>query len=532
MTIAIVSGNRGTAGHKSSGTSLTLTPSAALAVGNYGLLAVVVDNVGTAEGETDDVSVTDTNGNTWIKLREQTEANTAALSGVTCALFLAELNAELNGTDTVTIALTANATAKGAGLAELSSTDPLVLSTGGANGTNEVAGTSYSVALSGLTSVAGLYVGMTAAENETGVVLDTAYTELAFAEIGSGTAGGSATNVIAHVGTLANTSTGDTFDATVAGSDRATILVRLEEVAAGGPQTLDGVLFTKAPTFPTGRLDLRLSGATFTKAATFPTGQINFTVSGTTFQKAPTFPTGTLIQAQFLTGTTFTKAPTFPTGAISSTGGTQTLSGTLFVKAPSFPQGRLDLNLAGVTFTKAPSFPQGQLNLQLAGTTFVQAPTFPAGTLVQEQFLTGATFQQVPTFPTGSISAGAATQNLSGVLFVTAPSFPTGKLNLQLTGITFTKAGTFLTGALVQEQTLSGTTFVKAPTFPQGALAGTQILTGVLFTKAGTFPVGIVVQGTLGGPVVGALASFETGARQAELAGAASAEFDGATSAE
>jgi hypothetical protein len=233
MTIAIVSGNRGTAGHKSSGTSLTLTPSAALAAGNYGLLAVVVDNVGTAEGETDDVSVTDTNGDTWIKLREQTEANTAALSGVTCALFLAELNAELNGTDTITITLTANATAKGAGLAELSSTDPLVLSTGGANGTNEVAGTSYSVALSGLTSVPGLYVGMTAAENETGVVLDTAYTELAFAEIGSGVAGGSATNVIAHVGTLANTSTGDTFDSTVAGSDRATILVRLEEVAAG-----------------------------------------------------------------------------------------------------------------------------------------------------------------------------------------------------------------------------------------------------------------------------------------------------------
>jgi hypothetical protein len=247
VAIAIVSGNRGTATEKTSDTSLVLTPSAALAAGNYGLLAVVVDNVGTVEGETATVSVTDSQGHTWTRLREQSQGTTA-LAGVTCALFLAPLTNGLGTGDTITITLTANGTAKGAGLAELSvgAGNTLELSTGGANGTNEAAATSYSVALSGLTSVAGLYVGMTAAENETGVALDTAYTELAFGEIGSGIAGGSATNVIAHVGTLANTSTGDTFDASVAGADRATILIRLEEAAAAGPQTVSPGLIDQA----------------------------------------------------------------------------------------------------------------------------------------------------------------------------------------------------------------------------------------------------------------------------------------------
>ena len=243
MTISIVNGNRGTATEKTSDQTLALTPSGDLARGNFALLAVVIDNPATSEGETAHLSVSDTKGLTWTKLREQTEANTAALTGVTCALFLAMCDsAGLTTSDTISIALGTAATAKGAGLAELSAgvLKRIVLSAAGANGSNGAAATSYSVALSGLTNVAGLYVGMAAGEEEvdTAVTLDAGYAGIGFGSIGSGVAGVATSNVRARVGTLANTSAGDTFDASgLTSSDRATILVRLEEADILVPPT-------------------------------------------------------------------------------------------------------------------------------------------------------------------------------------------------------------------------------------------------------------------------------------------------------
>lgn len=234
MTITVENGNRGTATEKVSDQTLALTPNGTLAAGRFGLLAVVIDNTGTAEGETTDISATDTQGHLWVRLREQTEANTAALSGVTCALLLARLTNGLTVADTINIAFAAATTAKGAGLAELSAAGgyAVVLSASGANGSNAVASASYSVSLSGLTNVAGMYVGMAAAEEEldTAVTLDAAYSEIGFGSIGSGITGGNATNVRARVGVLSNTSSGDTFDAAPAtAADRATVLVRLQE---------------------------------------------------------------------------------------------------------------------------------------------------------------------------------------------------------------------------------------------------------------------------------------------------------------
>jgi hypothetical protein len=246
MAISIVSGNRGTATEKVSDQTLAITPLANFAVGNYALLALVIDNTGAGEGVTTDLSVTDTAGNTWIKLREQTESNTTALTGVTCALFLALNTNGLTTGTTINIAIAANSTAKGAGLAELSAAAgfALVLSASGANGSNGAAATTYSVALSGLTNIPGMYIGVTAAEEEvdTAVTLDAAYGEIGFGSINSGTGGLGTSNVRARVGTLSNTSTGDTFDNTgLTSAERATILVRLEEQ----PIVLDPLLARK-----------------------------------------------------------------------------------------------------------------------------------------------------------------------------------------------------------------------------------------------------------------------------------------------
>lgn len=235
MAITVVNPQRGTATEKVSDQTLTLNPNANLAAGNWGLLAVVIDNTGAGEGETNDLSVTDNLGHTWVKLREQTESNTTALTGVTCALFLAKLTSGLLTTDTISIALAAAATAKGAGLSELAAAAgyDIVLSASGANGSNAAAATTYSVALSGLTNVAGLYVGLAAAEGEAlaDVTADAAYTALNTG-FGSGSVGIGTSNVIATNASLLNTSTGDTYDNTgLNSSDRATILVRLQESA-------------------------------------------------------------------------------------------------------------------------------------------------------------------------------------------------------------------------------------------------------------------------------------------------------------
>lgn len=227
----LVSGARGTASEKVSDQTLALTPTGTLTVGNYGLLFVVIDNVDTSEGETTDISASDTGVNLWQRIREQTEANTAALTGVTCAVLVAEITTELTVADTINIALVTNSTAKGAGLAEISVGAGKQLTTEH-NGSNAAAATTYSVALSGLANEARLYIGMAAAEEEldTAVTLDAAYAEIGFGSIGSGVAAANTTNVRARVGTLSETSTGQTFDNTgLTSADRATILIGLGE---------------------------------------------------------------------------------------------------------------------------------------------------------------------------------------------------------------------------------------------------------------------------------------------------------------
>jgi hypothetical protein len=162
-----------------------------------------------------------------------------------------------------------------------------------------------------------------------------------------------------------------TYSGSAAGDSWTAVTLALKEATAPAGQQLDGSLFTKAPTFPTGTLSS------------------TFTLSGTTFTKAPTFPQGILSSIFTLTGTTFTKAPTFPQGALQQAGGSQQLDGATFTKAPTFPQG---------TFTSI---------FTLAGTTFQKTPTFPSGGLGGTVTLPGGTFILAPTFPTGSLGAGA-----------------------------------------------------------------------------------------------------------------------------
>ncbi len=207
--------------------------------------------------------------------------------------------------------------------------------------------------------------------------------------------------------------------------------------AVTGDQTINGVLFTKAPTFPTGQVNLQLNGVLFTRAPTFATGQVNLELAGVLFTRAPTFATGQVNLR--LNGVVFTRAPTFPTGAVQAQ--PVTLAGVLFTRAPTFPTGQVNLQAVGVLFTRVPTFATGQVNLQLNGVLFTRAPTFPVG----------------------DVSLAGGDQTINGVLFAKAPTFPTGQVNLRLVGATFTRAPTFPTGTV--NLRLAGVLFTSAPIF-------------------------------------------------------------------
>jgi hypothetical protein len=91
-----------------------------------------------------------------------------------------------------------------------------------------------------------------------------------------------------------------------------------------------------------------------------------------------------------------------------------------------------------------------------------------------------------------------------------------GRITIQasqtLTGILFTRAPTFPTGAAQPENTLVGILFARAPTFPTGDVLNTQIISGLVFAKAPTFPTGDISLRTLSGALYALAPTFPTGA--------------------
>lgn len=100
MTIAAVAA-RGTGVASTSGSSFTLTPTAAIAAGRLAVLVVSSDNVATADGVTNThTSVTSANA-TWTKAGEYTNGNGAAAAGVTVSVWYAVTTGSLSTAITI-----------------------------------------------------------------------------------------------------------------------------------------------------------------------------------------------------------------------------------------------------------------------------------------------------------------------------------------------------------------------------------------------------------------------------------------------
>ena len=99
---------------KNSDSTLVLTPTASLAVGNVGVCAFASDNVGTSGGDNDDhIGVSDSVGNSWTQRGERTNAGNANAS-VTVSIWTTEAEFVLDGTDTITFTMVSDVINKAA----------------------------------------------------------------------------------------------------------------------------------------------------------------------------------------------------------------------------------------------------------------------------------------------------------------------------------------------------------------------------------------------------------------------------------
>lgn len=111
-------GTLGTVGSATANqTSLTLTTSATLEAGNFGVIVVVVDNNQTTDGDEGAVtSTTDSAGNTWLKAIEFCNGQGAAQAGVTVSVWWCVAGVQLTSGGTIT-ANFSNATSRDASCA-------------------------------------------------------------------------------------------------------------------------------------------------------------------------------------------------------------------------------------------------------------------------------------------------------------------------------------------------------------------------------------------------------------------------------
>jgi hypothetical protein len=235
-------GSLGTAQEKTADTSLTLTVSATAEAGNLVAVLAGCDNEATADGETNQLSISDSAGNTWTKLREQTESSGAADDGCCAAIFVSVLTNQLasgSGTITLTSASTRTAKVMEAWEFTLDETE-IALGDGSSVGVAQGgSGQPGAVSVSGMTSRGYLLLYVLGMERESvSFTPGTGYTAMTGAE----TTGGAAdTNQFAIGAYRIATLTSDSPDpSTGTGAQHVQILAAIYEVPAAGSPSGDG----------------------------------------------------------------------------------------------------------------------------------------------------------------------------------------------------------------------------------------------------------------------------------------------------
>ena len=238
MAIASV-GTLGTGASGTSSNSFTITTTAALEAGNTGIVAVSSDNTSTgADGDGGEItSVTDSAGNTWVKLGEYGNNNGSAAAGAVAAVWMTRAQFTLASSGTITINFVSNRTDKCACAWEFTTAGGgLILVSGPVTPDAVDASNGFgSVSISGLSSLSRLYFrGLSKEANTTTDITPST----SFTAISPTRSRNNAAAVIVRGEFRINTSTGETSNPTLAVSgDTAGVFVALEERGGAFPFT-------------------------------------------------------------------------------------------------------------------------------------------------------------------------------------------------------------------------------------------------------------------------------------------------------
>lgn len=215
---------------KSDGTTSVLTAAATAEVGNVVAIMSAWDNEATVDGETSQLSLADSAGNTWIKVAEYTRTTGAANAGVCVALWVCVVTTQIDsGSDTFTVTSTSSRTAKAThGWEYTIDASEIAVEDYTVDGADS--GDPPAVTLSGLTSREYLLLHVGAEGRGATWTEDGDYTERFDIET---TGGGAASNVNLWMADRIATLTGDTADpASNADQITAEILAAVYEVTA------------------------------------------------------------------------------------------------------------------------------------------------------------------------------------------------------------------------------------------------------------------------------------------------------------
>lgn len=189
MAVAFVA-NRGTASNKTSGTTISLSPTGNISVGNLLIVAVAADNL---SATTPTFTFSDSKSNTWTT-EVQGAVNATAAAGASGAIGACYITTQITTTDTITVTLSGAVTAKAVQLLEFSGTldierNAAVTATGA---------TSTPSVTSGSANIGDLVIGVTAYEDNAAPNSVDADTTRGSWSTGFGTfttGGGAATNI-------------------------------------------------------------------------------------------------------------------------------------------------------------------------------------------------------------------------------------------------------------------------------------------------------------------------------------------------
>jgi hypothetical protein len=234
--------------HKTSSSSFSFTPSAALNAGQLGVLVIACDNLDANDGDFSVIAgVTDSAGNTWRKAAEFTNGQGGAGAGATVAIWYTVAAATLPTTGSITITFRAALTAKAVIGHRFAKAPDTTVKLAAAVSRADDGVDPGPISLTGLASREYLFVRGIASESSatTSLTATSGWTAMDQAVTAGG---GSATNMGARGELRIATATSVTSDPTLFSADHASVLVALYEETAPtfqGSASLSG----RAPRF-------------------------------------------------------------------------------------------------------------------------------------------------------------------------------------------------------------------------------------------------------------------------------------------